>query len=137
MTIYGDEFAHIGMTEYKILIRDDIQSVECPNVERLSYTEVRCTFNDQGKEVGCLDKYVTVEVKDQVSNSFQICYASVVLPSTQQLLEGTSYTYNPTLTTAPSSNVVITITSSNPNCAFRPSQVTLNHSNYNLIEMEE
>ena len=130
MTIYGDEFANITIEKYNIVIHDKTQSVPCPQVKRLSYTGVSCEFNDQGKVAGCLDKNVTVEVNGLVSNPFPICYASVVVPSPKQLLEGTSYTYPVSLSHKPFSTVVVKLTNANLQCTCHPTEVSLNASNY-------
>ena len=115
MIIQGEEFANSGTLTIVAKDRGTSSEVACDNPQRVSYAELRCTYNFQGVKGQCQEKDMIVRIDGLESNLRHLCYPGIKLENTD-LLEvvagGASKSFTiKGLSVAPLSDVNVTITS--------------------------
>ena len=115
MIIHGEEFADSNTVTIVAKDRETSSEVACDNPQRVSYTELRCTYNFQGVKGQCRGKDMIVRIDGLESNMKHLCYPGIKLENTDilEVIAGRaskSFTIKG-LSVAPLSVVNVTITS--------------------------
>ncbi len=139
MILEGEEFANSSVT---IVVKDRItlSEIVCDNPQRVSYTELRCTYNFPGDPWECQDKDVIVRIDTLESNLKQLCYTGdnglIGTFTEKSATEGGVVSYNTRLVTLPSSNVLVKIIPSPPlRCSVTPSTLTFSRTSWDIDQL--